>query len=97
MDPIVALAGRHGIQVIEDAAQSFGGQYKGRRLGTIGNIGIYSFQLHKMITAGEGGAVVTNDPLAYERAVRFHVDQLNRWRSAGGRALEFLHFPARMF
>jgi 8-amino-3,8-dideoxy-alpha-D-manno-octulosonate transaminase len=72
MDRIMAVAARHGIKVIEDAAQSFGAQYKGRRLGTIGDIGIYSFQLHKMITAGEGGAVATNDALLYERAVRFH-------------------------
>lgn len=72
MDPLVALAARHGIRVLEDAAQSFGGQYKGRRLGSIGDIGIYSFQLHKMITAGEGGALVTNDAQMYERAVRFH-------------------------
>jgi 8-amino-3,8-dideoxy-alpha-D-manno-octulosonate transaminase len=72
MDPILALARRHGIRTIEDAAQSFGGQYKGKRLGAIADIGIYSFQLHKMITAGEGGAVVTNHAGLYERSVRFH-------------------------
>ena len=72
MDAIRAVASKHGVRVLEDAAQSFGAQYKGKRLGTMGDIGIYSFQLHKMITAGEGGAVVTNDPLLYERAVRFH-------------------------
>ncbi len=72
MDAIMDVARRHNIKVLEDSAQDAGGQYKGKRTSTIGDIGIFSFQLHKMITAGEGGAVVTNDPLLYERAVRFH-------------------------
>ena len=72
MDAIMEVARRHNIKVLEDSAQDAGGQYKGQRTSTIGDIGIFSFQLHKMITAGEGGAVATNDPLLYERAVRFH-------------------------
>jgi 8-amino-3,8-dideoxy-alpha-D-manno-octulosonate transaminase len=72
IDRIRSAAQGKNIKLLEDAAQSFGAQYKGRRLGSMGDIGIYSFQLHKMITAGEGGAVVTNDALLYERAVRFH-------------------------
>ncbi len=72
MDAIMEVARRHNIKVLEDSAQCAGGQYKGKRTATIGDMGIFSFQLHKMITAGEGGAVVTNDPLLYERAVRFH-------------------------
>ena len=72
MDAIMAIARRHNIKVLEDSAQNAGGSYKGKRTSSIGDIGIFSFQLHKMITAGEGGAVVTNDPLLYERAVRFH-------------------------
>ncbi|HMJ63280.1 MAG TPA: DegT/DnrJ/EryC1/StrS family aminotransferase [Bryobacteraceae bacterium] len=72
MGRIMPLAREHGIKVLEDAAQSFGAQYKGQRLGAIGDMGIYSFQLHKMITAGEGGALVTSDPMLYERAIRFH-------------------------
>jgi 8-amino-3,8-dideoxy-alpha-D-manno-octulosonate transaminase len=72
MDAIMAVARRHNIKVLEDCAQAVGAQYKGKRLGSIGDIGAYSFQIHKTITAGEGGAVVTNDPLLYERAVRFH-------------------------
>jgi len=72
LDGITAVARRHNLKVLEDSAQSVGGQYKGKRLSTIGDIGICSFQIHKTITAGEGGAVVTNDPLLYERAVRFH-------------------------
>ena len=72
MDGIVAVARKHNVRVLEDAPQSVGAQYRGRRMGSIGDIGIYSFQISKTITAGEGGAVVTNDPLLFERATRFH-------------------------
>jgi len=72
MDKILGVARKHNLRVLEDAAQSVGGQYKGKRLGAIGDIGIYSFQISKTVTAGEGGAVVTNDPLLFERATRFH-------------------------
>jgi 8-amino-3,8-dideoxy-alpha-D-manno-octulosonate transaminase len=72
MDRIMALANKHGLRVLEDCAQSVGASYKGRPLGSIGHIGIYSLQLNKTITAGEGGAVVTQDPLLFERAARFH-------------------------
>lgn len=72
MDPIMEIAKQNGIAVLEDCAQCVGGSYKGKKLGTIGDVGIYSFQINKMITSGEGGAVVTNEPTIYERAVRFH-------------------------
>ena len=72
MDQILAIARKHKLRVLEDAAQSVGASYKGRKLGSIGDIGIYSLQLNKTITAGEGGAVVTNDPVLFERAARFH-------------------------
>jgi dTDP-4-amino-4,6-dideoxygalactose transaminase len=72
LDPILAIAKKHKIRVIEDCAQSVGASYKGRPVGSLGDIGIYSLQLNKTITAGEGGAVVTNDPLLFERASRFH-------------------------
>ena len=68
MDAIVAIARQRGIKVLEDCAQSLGGSYKGKPLGSIGDIGIYSFQIAKTISSGEGGAVVTNDPLLFERA-----------------------------
>jgi 8-amino-3,8-dideoxy-alpha-D-manno-octulosonate transaminase len=71
MGRIMPLARKRGLKVLEDVAQSAGAQYKGKRLGTIGDAGIYSFQLHKIITAGEGGAVVTADPMVFERAARF--------------------------
>jgi 8-amino-3,8-dideoxy-alpha-D-manno-octulosonate transaminase len=72
MEPIVAAARKRGVAVLEDCAQCVGGSYRGKKLGSIGDVGIYSFQINKMITSGEGGAVVTNDPLVYERAARFH-------------------------
>jgi len=72
MDQILAIARKHQIRVIEDCAQSVGASYKGRPVGSMGAIGIYSLQLNKTITAGEGGAVVTNDPTLFERATRFH-------------------------
>jgi 8-amino-3,8-dideoxy-alpha-D-manno-octulosonate transaminase len=72
MDAILAIARKHKLRVLEDCAQCAGGQYKGKYVGTIGDIGINSFQLSKTITAGEGGAVTTNDPTLFERALRFH-------------------------
>ncbi len=72
MDPILEIARKHKLRVLEDCAQCLGGRYKGKYVGSIGDIGINSFQLSKTITSGEGGAVVTSDPKLFERAVRFH-------------------------
>jgi 8-amino-3,8-dideoxy-alpha-D-manno-octulosonate transaminase len=72
MDPIMQTARKNGVAVLEDCAQCVGGSYHGKKLGSIGDVGIYSFQVNKMITSGEGGAVVTSDPVIYERSARFH-------------------------
>lgn len=72
LEPILAIARKHGIRVIEDCAQCVGGSYRDAPLGSLGDIGIYSFQINKMITSGEGGALVTKNPRLYERAARFH-------------------------
>jgi len=72
MDRILAVARRHRVVVLEDCAQSLGSSYKERPVGSLGAIGIYSMQIYKTITSGEGGAVVTNDSVLYERACRFH-------------------------
>jgi perosamine synthetase len=61
MDSIMELASKHKLIVIEDAAQSPGGYYKGKLTGTIGHMGVFSFNCNKIIQCGEGGAVVTND------------------------------------
>jgi dTDP-4-amino-4,6-dideoxygalactose transaminase len=69
MDPLMALAKKKGIAVIEDAAHGFGGTYKGQRLGTIGDFGAYSFHEVKNITSlGEGGIGVTNSDLGAQFA-----------------------------
>jgi dTDP-4-amino-4,6-dideoxygalactose transaminase len=72
MDRILEVAKRHRIRVLEDCAQAMGASYKGRPVGSLGDIGIYSMQINKTITSGEGGAVVTNDPVMFERASRCH-------------------------
>ena len=72
MDGVRQVAERHGLVVVEDAAQAIGGSYRGRRLGTIGDLGCLSLQYNKIITCGEGGVVVTDDPLLHDRALMFH-------------------------
>ncbi|HEY3417439.1 MAG TPA: aminotransferase class I/II-fold pyridoxal phosphate-dependent enzyme, partial [Armatimonadota bacterium] len=85
MDVIMAIARKHGIAVVEDACQADGGSYKGQRLGSIGDVGAFSFNHFKIIACGEGGALVTNDRVIFERALihhdsgcvfRDHADQL---------------------
>ena len=61
MDPIIALAKKHHLSIIEDAAESTGAEYKGRLTGTLGDIGCFSFYANKIITTGEGGMMVTNN------------------------------------
>ena len=72
MDRIMEIAKKHGLYVLEDACQSDGGMFMGKRLGTIGDAGAYSFNFFKIITAGEGGALVTNSREIYERALIYH-------------------------
>jgi dTDP-4-amino-4,6-dideoxygalactose transaminase len=72
MDDLLAVAGRHGLRVIEDTAQADGGSYHGRRLGSIGDVGCFSLQFNKIITSGEGGMVITNDESVWKRAIMFH-------------------------
>ncbi len=69
---IEAVARKHNLILIEDAAQAFGGSWKGKKLGTIGRIGIYSFNIFKTINAGDGGMVVTDDDELYFRAFGYH-------------------------
>lgn len=68
MDAIMAVAKKHDLLVVEDACQGVGGGYKGRKFGSIGHAAGFSFNYYKNMAAGEGGAVVTNDPVAAERA-----------------------------
>ncbi|MBA4391816.1 MAG: hypothetical protein C0399_12895 [Syntrophus sp. (in: bacteria)] len=61
MDPILEIAGKHNLIVIEDACEAIGAEYKGRRVGTIGKAGTFAFYPNKQMTTGEGAALVTND------------------------------------
>ena len=72
MESLLSLGSRRGLRVLEDAAQAVGASYRGKRLGTIGDIGAFSLQFNKIITSGEGGLVTTNDRDLYERALLFH-------------------------
>jgi dTDP-4-amino-4,6-dideoxygalactose transaminase len=72
LDALSDIAKRHGILLIEDAAQAFGGSYHDRRLGSIGVGGAYSFNLYKTITCGDGGMLVTDTPDLYERCFALH-------------------------
>jgi perosamine synthetase len=67
MDPITKLAKKYKLKIIEDNAESIGGKYKGKKLGTIGDVATLSFFANKIITTGEGGAVVTNSKKIAER------------------------------
>jgi L-glutamine:2-deoxy-scyllo-inosose/3-amino-2,3-dideoxy-scyllo-inosose aminotransferase len=67
MDTIMAMSRDKGLKVIEDCAHKHGGQWKDNKAGSIGDVGCFSFQLSKLMTAGEGGAVTTTDPDLYEK------------------------------
>lgn len=68
MKSIMNIAAQNGLYVIEDAAQAIGTQYHGQHVGAIGNIGCFSFYGNKIITSGEGGMLVTNDPILAQKA-----------------------------
>jgi dTDP-4-amino-4,6-dideoxygalactose transaminase len=80
MDPILEIARRHGIIVIEDAAHAHGGEYKEQRLGGLGEWSSFSFQQSKIMTAGEGGCLTTRD----ERRAEDVRSYCNQGRIAGG-------------
>lgn len=71
LDKIMALAEKYKLWVIEDSCDALGGEYKGRKIGTIGHIGTFSFYPAHHLTMGEGGAVVTNDPQLYKIIMSF--------------------------
>lgn len=68
MDPLLEIAQDHGLYVIEDAAESHGADYKGKRAGNLGDIACFSFYANKIITTGEGGMLVTNNEKYAEKA-----------------------------
>lgn len=80
VDELGGIATRHGVALIEDAAQAHGAVWGGRRAGTFGAVGAFSMQQGKVLTAGEGGAAVTDDPDLYDRLQQLRADS-RRYRS----------------
>lgn len=78
MDEINTIAKRHGLVVIEDAAHALGASYKGRKVGPLSDMTVFSMHPVKPITTGEGGAVTTNDPKLYERLMLFRTHGITR-------------------
>ena len=84
MDSIVEISKRNSITLIEDAAQSLGAEYKGKKLGTFGDIGSFSFDAGKTLHVGEGGMVITNNKDLYDKVAEFsdhghmHIEGLPR-------------------
>jgi dTDP-4-amino-4,6-dideoxygalactose transaminase len=72
LDRILPIARKHGLSVLEDCCQALGARYKGRAVGSIGEIGAFSLNINKTITCGDGGMVVTDDRDLYERAFGYH-------------------------
>jgi perosamine synthetase len=70
MDALIEIADARGLAIIEDAAEAHGAEYKGRRVGSFGKCGVFSFYGNKVITTGEGGMLTTNDREFYQRAKR---------------------------
>ena len=98
MDAIMDLAEHHGLAVIEDAAEAFGGNYKGRPAGTFGDIGTFSFQATKTITTGEGGLVVTRQPELNARMALYRSHGMQRkvpyWHDVPGHNFRLTNLQA---
>jgi dTDP-4-amino-4,6-dideoxygalactose transaminase len=82
LDPLLDLAARHGLAVIEDAAHAVGTEYRGRKIGSFPTTSVFSFHPNKNITTGEGGMVVTHDEAVAERVslLKFHGMDRNAWK-----------------
>ncbi|KYD19363.1 UDP-4-amino-4,6-dideoxy-N-acetyl-beta-L-altrosamine transaminase [Caldibacillus debilis] len=81
LDPILEIAEKHRLIVIEDAAHALGAVYKGRKVGSISDMTMFSFHPVKLITTGEGGIIVTNNEEYYERLLQFRTHGITRDRS----------------
>jgi dTDP-4-amino-4,6-dideoxygalactose transaminase len=98
MDPIMEIAKKHNIKVVEDCAQSYMCYYKGRLAGTIGDVGCFSLNDFKHISSGDGGMVIMNDENLYYRAFRFADKNYDRFSKdpAAMRKVEYLAPNYRM-
>ena len=84
MDAIMALCDARQIPVVEDAAHSLGTEWNGRKIGTIGRVGCFSFQSYKLINAGEGGILITDDPEIAARCVIMSGAYESNWKKHPG-------------
>jgi len=99
IDEIMAIADKHNIPVIEDAAQAAGGKWRGMHLGTFGKCGTFSFDAVKTMTTGEGGMIITNDEKIWRNMSEYHDHGHDHVPNPGGRAGEgrsFIGFNYRM-
>jgi dTDP-4-amino-4,6-dideoxygalactose transaminase len=96
MDAIMALCDARAIPVIEDAAHSLGTTWHGRNIGTIGRVGCFSFQSYKLVNAGEGGILITDDPELAARAVIMSGAYEQNWKKHPGLQNSFGHWQNRL-
>src|SRR6185312_15761467 len=99
LDGTLAVSRRHGLRVLEDAAQAHGAAWRGRPVGALGDLGTFSFQASKNLNAGEGGAIVTNDEALFRRVWSLH--NVGRalsddWRTSGWYQHDILGFNYRL-
>jgi 8-amino-3,8-dideoxy-alpha-D-manno-octulosonate transaminase len=87
MGQILSIAKKYKLMVLEDAAQGLGGKFEGRHLGTLGDMGTYSFDGGKTVICGEGGMIVTNDETKYIKARAYH-DHGHEYHPTLGRGVE---------
>ena len=96
MDQILALCQAAGIPVIEDAAHSLGTLWHGRRIGTLGKVGCFSFQSYKLVNAGEGGMLITDDPEIAARTVIMSGAYEQNWKKHPGFQNSYGHWQNRL-
>ncbi|HQY43829.1 MAG TPA: aminotransferase class I/II-fold pyridoxal phosphate-dependent enzyme [Paracoccaceae bacterium] len=96
MDRIMELCEAKGIPVIEDAAHSLGTLWNGRNIGTLGKVGCFSFQSYKLVNAGEGGIMVTDDPEIAARAVIMSGAYEHNWKKHKGLQNSYMHWQNRL-
>lgn len=96
MDAIMALCDARGIPVVEDAAHSLGTTWNGRNIGTIGKVGCFSFQSYKLVNAGEGGIMVTDDPELAARAIIMSGAYEENWKKHPGLSNSCAHWQNKL-
>jgi perosamine synthetase len=96
MDAIMALCDAADVPVIEDAAHSLGTTWSGRNIGTIGRVGCFSFQSYKLVNAGEGGIMVTDDPEIAARAIIMSGAYEQNWKKHPGLQNSFGHWQNKL-